>query len=785
MKKTLLCTKNPMVSFKKFLGILSLTFFLGFSGLQVAAQTTLYFKGTGALNNVNSWGTNTDGTGTAPTDFTTNDQTFIIVNTTAITHNSGLWAVTGTNSKIVMGNPTYATPATPSPAITITIAAGSQITSSGNNNFDVSVPSSGTHKIVYQNTSAISFQVLTNSNLELVFDGCTMATSTSRTFGNVSLINGANVDMGGASAVMSNLTVDAGCILSGPIGSSSQYIAIRAGGSVVINGTFRVGRQGSVTAPAVGGLYTTGVVIPVVTATSNGTLLFESATLPPALTLGPNSTIDYYRGTAGQTATQGITPWAYANLTLSNLSTTSNKSFAVAGNITVSGTLTINLASGATITQPSSTTNLTILPTGRLVINSATALATNGKLTLKSNATNTGSIGTLATGASITGNVTIEQYIPAGFRKYRFLSHPFNAAQPLSQLTTEIDITGNTAGTTGNTGQTVGAGFTSTATNNPSAYYFSTADANGDGTNDAGWKAFLDATTANWGVGQGVRVLTRGTKGQAGTLDGTEATPEAVTLEMTGVVNTGNISIPLVTGGGGSTAGYNLVGNPYPSPVDIGAVLTTAGGSVGNAFFLRNPQTGSYTTVSPIPSSYIIPAHTAFFVKANAASNLNFTEANKNNCTSCSGVFFSIGNSSTTLGLQVLSNGLEYDNLVVSMDKNFSNNLDEKDAEKILNDGLSLYALSADNHKLAATYVNSDVRDIPLGIVLPASYGKKTYTIKVSLHSLEKGMEILLHDKLNNTYTLLQNDVSFNLAIDAKDASQVGEKRLSIVMRKN
>jgi len=427
------------------------------------------------------------------------------------------------------------------------------------------------------------------------------------------------------------------------------------------------------------------------------------------------------------------------------------------------------------------------LPGARLLINSATAFptpTTTGKLVLQSGPSGTASIGTLATGASIVGSVTVQQYIPGGFRKYRFLSHPFNAAKPLSKLTTEIDITGNTAGTTGSAGQTVGGGFTSTTTNNPSAYYFSTADANGNAANDGGWKAFLDATTSNWGVGQGIRVLTRGTKGQAGTLDGTEASPAAVTLEMTGVVNTGNVSIPLVTGGSGSTAGYNLVGNPYPSPVDIGAVLTAAGGNVGNAFYLRNPQTGSYTTVSPIPSTYIIPAHTAFFVKANSASSLNFTEAIKGNCTSCPSVFFSVGNSSTTLGLQVLSNGLEYDNLVVSMDKNFSNNLDAKDAEKILNDGLSLYALSADNHKLAATYVNSDVTDIPLGIVLPASYGKKTYTIKISLNTMEKDTEILLHDKLYNAYTLLQNDGSFNLAIDAQDASQVGEKRLSIVMRK-
>jgi hypothetical protein len=754
------------------------------AGQQVFGQASFYYKGTGDLNNLGSWGTNPDGGGTAPADFTSASQTFIIVNTAAITHNSGLWAVAGTGSRIVMGNPTTATPATPSPAITITIAAGSQITSAGSNNFDVSVPSAGTHKIIYQNTSAISFQVLTNPNLDLVFDGCTLTTSTSRTFGNVSLINGANIDMGGASMVVGSLTVNEGCTLSGPIGSSAQYIAIKSGGSVVINGTFRAGRSGSVTAPAVGGLYTTGVAIPVTAATTNATLLFQDAATTPALTLGSNSTVDYNRGTSGQTGVQGITPWAYANLTLSNSTTASNKSFAVPGNITVLGTLTINLVGAATITQPSGTTNLTILPTGSLVINSATALATNGRLTLKSDASGTASVGTLAAGAAITGAVTVERFIPGGFRRYRFLSHPFNAAQPLSQLTTELDITGNTAGTVGQTGQTVGDGFTATATNNPSAFYFSTADANGNTTDDGGWKPFLNATGTNWGVGQGIRVLTRGTKGQAGTLDATEATPEAVTLSMAGAINTGNLAVPLVLGGSGTTAGYNLVGNPYASPVDIGAVLTAAGANVGNAFYLRNPQTGAYITLSPIPASYVIPAYSAFFVKANAATNLNFTEANKNTCVGCPTVFRVPNEEAPVLDLQILGNGIEVDRLQVALNDAFSNALDGNDAEKMMNDGLSLYALSTDRHKLAASYFNTGVKAIPLGIALPKAYGKQTYTVAVSSHNMGANVKLLLHDKVANTLTPLTNGASFSLGVDANDATQVGESRLSILVEK-
>ncbi len=775
----------------RFVKLCSIAIFLVLIAQQISAQT-FYYKGTGALNSTTSWGNNPDGTGTEPADFVTASQIFIIQNATNIIFNSGTWAVGGTGSKIVMGNPTYATPGTASPAITLTIASGAQITNAGNVNFEVSLPSSGNHKIIYQMSppqTAISFSTAINDpDLELVFDGTNgLVFSSSRTFGKISLINNASANMGLASVKLKTLTVDEGCVLSGPLDASGNYIGILTGGSVTINGTLRVGRQGSVTAPFVGGLYNTGVNFSPFTAASNqGTLLFQSATTPPALTLGSNSTVDYYRGFgATQTGVQGITPWAYANLTLSNDGTASNRSFSVAGNVTVSGTFTINMATGATITQPSTSTNIAILPTGRLVINSATTLPTNNRLTLQSNSSGTASIGTLATGASITGNVTVQQFIPSGFRKYRFLSHPFTTAQPLSQIADNIDITGNTVGTSGQAGQTVGTGFSATPTNNPSAFFFNTANANGNGTNDGGWSAFTDATTSSWARGQGIRVLIRGTKGQTGTLDGTNNNPDAVTLDMAGVLNTGAVNVNLVTGGSGATSGFNFVGNPYASPVDIGAVLTAASANLGSSFYVRNPQTGTYITVNPIPASYIIPAYTSFFVQATSATTLNFTEANKTVCSSCPTVFRTAANQQS-IQLKVLFSGVEYDRYTLNVDKNYTNNFNRKDdAIKLMNDGLNIYSLSTDMEKLAADYRNIESDSIiPLGITIPANFGKLTYTIQVAEFSVSTGTKIILHDKWKNTFTELTKDLSVSLEVDATNPNSVGNNRLALIYKK-
>ena len=71
------------------------------------AQTNYYSKSTGNLNLTASWGTNTNGTGTAPANFTATNQVFNIVNNATPTIAAN-WTVSGTGSYIVVGNGTNA-----------------------------------------------------------------------------------------------------------------------------------------------------------------------------------------------------------------------------------------------------------------------------------------------------------------------------------------------------------------------------------------------------------------------------------------------------------------------------------------------------------------------------------------------------------------------------------------------------------------------------------------------------------------------------------------------------
>jgi hypothetical protein len=66
-----------------------------------------YSKSTGNLETLSNWGSNTDGTGTAPANFTSNGVTFNIRNN-ATPSIGASWTVSGTGSKIVVGDGTNA-----------------------------------------------------------------------------------------------------------------------------------------------------------------------------------------------------------------------------------------------------------------------------------------------------------------------------------------------------------------------------------------------------------------------------------------------------------------------------------------------------------------------------------------------------------------------------------------------------------------------------------------------------------------------------------------------------
>ena len=460
------------------------------------------------------------------------------------------------------------------------------------------------------------------------------------------------------------------------------------------------------------------------------------------------------------------------------------------GNISGTGTTSLNGSSAQTITGSGYVANLDlnntsgatiaagskVIVTNTLSVTSGT-FTTNDSLVLNSDSTGTARVAALPpSGSVISGNVQVQQYVPGGYRRYRFVSHPFSSFIALSQIENYIDITG--FGGSSN-------GFTSTNTNSPSAYWYNPSVANSSIAYDPGWTAYTATNTVlsanKFNTYQGVRMFFRGKKGEG--LTAAVYTPSEATFTMTGALNQGNQTVTLLKGSG-AYADYNMVGNPYASPVDIGTVIynaSIAGQVTGAAFYVWNASLGAAGQYQAIPISntpYYLQGSSAFQVRAAANGDvLNFTESNKS--ANITANLFRAAPEYVSLSVYD-ENYHPWDMLNVKFDDQATDNEDGKlDATKPLGGDLNFYSLSADSKKLAIDarpYATGKV--IPLGIT--SNYAQE-FIIKADNITVPAGGKVYLHDKLLQQYVLLEQGTEYKFTISTDKATQ-GDNRFELTM---
>ncbi|MEZ5017088.1 MAG: T9SS type A sorting domain-containing protein [Flavipsychrobacter sp.] len=470
--------------------------------------------------------------------------------------------------------------------------------------------------------------------------------------------------------------------------------------------------------------------------------VIASSTTPGAFTckdLTINSSFSLTLGT-------GVTATIHGDMTNSGngISGTGNLTFSKSGTSTLSGNA------------------FSVL--GVVTVSSGCTLATASKLTLASNASNTGSIGNSA--GSISGSVTVQRYIP-GKRCYRFLAHPFTSTQQVSLLTDDIDITGSGGAANG---------FTTTTTNNPSSHIWdvTTAD-NTTAGNNPGWSAITSATSSSWTKAGLLRVLVRGAKGEG--LTGGAYTPSASTLDMTGTVNTGTQTITL-TKGSGST--FVACGNPFPSPVQMNTVAK--GSNVGANYYVWDATSGAkgaYVT-NAFTTSYILPSGGALFttVSANSNNTLEFQEADKS--TSSPASIFKTTGANDWVELLISDSTLKWDRLLINFNDNSMDVQDKLDAVKLYNPGLDFFTMSKDGERLAIDVrPYTDKSSIPLGLTAYTNYNK--YVIRTGDYSVPAGTKLILHDKYLNTQQELKAGFEYWFDVTSDTLSQ-GNNRFEINM---
>ncbi|NDC42319.1 MAG: hypothetical protein EBZ77_12355, partial [Chitinophagia bacterium] len=230
--------------------------------------------------------------------------------------------------------------------------------------------------------------------------------------------------------------------------------------------------------------------------------------------------------------------------------------------------------------------------TGGATISAASRLTdtlrTNDSLVIGASTLHTGRIAAITGTGFIQGKARVMQSIQGGYRRYRFWAHPFSETIPYSQMQRYIDLTG--AGGASN-------GFTTTGSNAPSVYRYNTLAGNSTLAYDPGWKVVTSALPSAGDTNQihryeGVRVFLRGAKGEG--LGYASYTPSATVIGQWGQLNQGRQVIHLVRGSG-TGQDYNLLGNPYAAPVDLGtaAFNAKAAGNIIGSFYVWNPTLGT------------------------------------------------------------------------------------------------------------------------------------------------------------------------------------------------
>lgn len=208
---------------------------------------------------------------------------------------------------------------------------------------------------------------------------------------------------------------------------------------------------------------------------------------------------------------------------------------------------------------------------------------TGNMLTLISDATQTALIDGSGNG-DIIGTVKMQRYLDTTLG-YKYFSSPFNNST-VGDFSSYIDLS---------------ATF-------PQVYEYNENSTDGSGNDSTGWNTYTDAA-ALLGALEGY-AFNFGPSGNT------------VTVELIGTVNNGDLTRQISNTNGTYTKGFNLVGNPYPSPINWDAPeWTKTNIDDGIYFFSATDQyKGTYTSyvnkISSVDasSSNIIPSMQGFFV---------------------------------------------------------------------------------------------------------------------------------------------------------------------------
>jgi len=262
-------------------------------------------------------------------------------------------------------------------------------------------------------------------------------------------------------------------------------------------------------------------------------------------------------------------------------------------------------------------------------------LNANGQLTFLSGLDETAALLPLLNlnTAAITGNVNVQTYIsgsypsPATARGWRLLSSPVYTGIIGGMENYGLNAFKSSMFITGKDGLT--NGFDSSPLNGGTVY---THDQSLPGTLSQKYIAVPNINT-KISFGKGVYIFSRGNRDVPNAYINQIQTPpfsnpSGYIITHTGLIYTGDLGVDLYNKNANETGeGFNLLGNPYPAPIQWGSLLKT---NLSSFVWLFDPLNNAYVVSNS--ASTIIPSGSGFFVKVldgNTSGSLKFTETSK------------------------------------------------------------------------------------------------------------------------------------------------------------
>ena len=394
--------------------------------------------------------------------------------------------------------------------------------------------------------------------------------------------------------------------------------------------------------------------------------------------------------------------------------------------------LIINNPAGVTLQGPLNVTGIVTTQNG--------IFSSGGNLTLVSTAAQSALIAGSGTG-SVTGNVTMQRYLPSGYG-YKYFSSPFQSAT-VNEFADDMTL---------------------------GSFTFFRYDEN---RTSSGWISYHNPTTNPLVPLEGYAINF-----------GSGSAPN--TVDITGAVNNGSLSVTLYNHNNTFTKGFNLVGNPFPSPIDWNSAAGWTKTNIDNAlYYFKASSTDQYggTYISYVngvstggTTLNIIPSMQGFFVHVTDGPPWPVTGTlgmdNNVRMTNQTQPFTKSGTKSPNSFLKLTSafsdDTVSFDPAVIYFDEKATAEFDSQlDALKLMNTDLkvpNLYSVTPAGAKLSISAMPDLVNttdSVPLGLKLNRD-GYIGFRIRNN-EGMFSAMGISLYDKVTGTEQDLLPDKEYKL----------------------